>query len=204
MMERLDLPNAVEVYRAMRGELEFSFFDAVLGTNCTQKDSILAHLKHCIDGRDWTPKPEIRLDYFDRHHPLAKTRHEFLGRYYDFHSKKLGWPEGDNPSEYPLDFSQGDTLGFSYFAARPVYGPVKYGTNNIHPEIGEWEAAIEAIVDEILPLGRTTDIYDWCRPELDELTKYFSGGLEFGLANLYLLSTPSLHRVVVISESTWN
>lgn len=188
----------------MWGALEFSFFDATLDINCTQKDAILVHLTHCIDARNWSLKPEIRLNYFERHLPRTNSRQEFLGRYYDFQSKKLGWPEGDNSCEYPLDFSEGDALGFSYFAARPVYGPVQHGTNNLHPDPGEWEAAIEAIVDEVLPPGKITDIYDWCHPDLEELSSYFGGGMEFGLANLYLLSTPASQRVTVISESTWN
>ncbi len=204
MVKRLPLPHSIQVFHAMMGVLEFSIFNENLGNNCSMETAISEHLKYCIDRRSWLPKPIVVKEYFQNHKPKMKSKDDFLGLYYNFSSKSFGWPKNFQISEFPLDFSQGDKLGFSYFFARPVYGPVKYGTNNRHPDLGEWEAAYEAVLSDILPEGLETEIYDWCHADLEQLSYYFSGGLEFGLANLYLLYTPDIKQIIVISESNWN
>jgi hypothetical protein len=197
-MKIIQTPQSIDYFHKMWGVVEFTFFNEVLNTTCTQKDAITAHLQKCL-----RQGHTIHQNYFESHFPIKKSRDSFLGTYYDFGTKKLGWPEGAQLPEWPMNFSNGDDNGLSHFLAMPCYGPVRYGTTDQSPGPGEWEAAIEAVIEELLPLDRTTEIYDWCHPELEQLSNYFSGGMEWGYANLFLLNTPADRRVVVISESIW-
>lgn len=165
------LPSAFNDFEEMGGVLQFAVFEDADGDEKSAIEAISAIV---------SPLDANKLKEFGCKRIDDKT---FFGDWYDSDSDTLVEPK---KGVITRDYGQ-----FVYAFAHPPYGISSSKT----------EGCFRTIRDFILPPNLTHEISDWTSPKLEEVSGYFSAGMEWWGVFLFTIYIPELRQLTAIAGS---